>query len=285
MKWFRLYTEVLDDEKVQTLPLESRWGWVMLLCLAAENPERGLVPPLKRVAFKLRISEAKAAKLLRQLTDAGLLDQTANGLTPHNWDERQYASDDVTERVRKHREKRNVTRVKRFTDVTPNVSLSARDRLQITDSEVVVVDAGVRELDNDRPTEDAPPIESTPKGFPVRSEGHRRAIDAARDLFGDQLAEAVADQGQAIEYAIWQGDGPRWDCYVAAVENAKRSTKPIANVLTWALAAAKRYAVDGIPPPPVAFTGTPPPARASPATRPPSRILTDDEFRARIPMK
>lgn len=108
--WFRFYTEVLHDPKIHRLPVITRWRWVEVLCLANDQEPRGRIPDLTDVAFALRVSEPKAKSILRSLSDAGLLDTDECGrLWPHNWDRRQFISDDVTARVQRHRERSNVS--------------------------------------------------------------------------------------------------------------------------------------------------------------------------------
>jgi hypothetical protein len=48
----------------------------------------------------------KVKRLLNVLREAGLIDETEQGLAPHNWDGRQYKSDVSTPRVRALRERR-----------------------------------------------------------------------------------------------------------------------------------------------------------------------------------
>jgi hypothetical protein len=118
MKWFRFYSEVLHDSKVQTLSPELFRAWVNLLCLANEGTERGRLPDLRQIAFALRVKEEKAAQLVGQLTACGLIDaDEEGGNRPHNWDKRQRDSDDVSIRVREYRKRK--TRV----SVTPQVTL------------------------------------------------------------------------------------------------------------------------------------------------------------------
>ena len=68
MKWFRFYDEVLDDPKVQKLSLSHFKTWINLLCIS--NPHRnsrGELPGATEIAFHLRLSEAKAQDVLRDL--------------------------------------------------------------------------------------------------------------------------------------------------------------------------------------------------------------------------
>ena len=105
MKWFRFYDEALDDPKVQQLPPILFKHWVNLLCLANTGKPRGTLPALSDIAFRLRLSEAKASDALSLFIHAGLIELQDDGLYwMHNWAARQRASDDVAERVRKHRE-------------------------------------------------------------------------------------------------------------------------------------------------------------------------------------
>lgn len=110
MDWLRLYSGVLNDPKVQRLPLAIFKGWINLLCLANESDPRGSLPGQEDIAFALRLSDGDATELVSQLKSAGLLDESDGALSPHNWDGRQHASDDVNVRVARFRErKRQVT--------------------------------------------------------------------------------------------------------------------------------------------------------------------------------
>lgn len=107
MQWFRFYSEALDDPKVQRLPGDLFKAWVNLLCLANEADERGTLPTLDDIAFRLRLDDQKTADALRGLCRAGLLDGDADdGYSIHAWDKRQPDSDSSTERVRRHRAKK-----------------------------------------------------------------------------------------------------------------------------------------------------------------------------------
>lgn len=98
--WFRLYSEVVDDPKVQALPAEVFKAWINLLCLTSQHD--GTLPPVADIAFRLRVSQTKAVSMLEKLRSAGLLD----GDTPHNWEGRQFIGDGSTARVHRYRNKR-----------------------------------------------------------------------------------------------------------------------------------------------------------------------------------
>jgi hypothetical protein len=98
-----------------------------VLCLASKRG--GKIPGDDDVAFQLRVSIQDAAQQIDDLILAGLVDIEPSGArTPHNWTERQYASDSSAERVRKHRERKK----KAERNVTGAVTVTAQNR---TDSE------------------------------------------------------------------------------------------------------------------------------------------------------
>lgn len=105
MAWFRFYDEALDDPKVQRLPSPLFMLWVNLLCLASKHG--GQLPQMPDIAFALRIAPEEAAQAIVSLEKAGLIDRGRNGLSPHNWNGRQYVSDRSTERVKRFRKRRS----------------------------------------------------------------------------------------------------------------------------------------------------------------------------------
>jgi len=106
MKWFRFYDEVLDDPKCQRLTPVMFRHWVNILCIANRSNQRGTLPAVEHIAFSLRLTEAKTTAVLNDLVIAGLLDRNGNEtFSPHGWSSRQRVSDDVAQRVSKHRER------------------------------------------------------------------------------------------------------------------------------------------------------------------------------------
>lgn len=101
-RWFRIYDEALDDHKVQSLSPELFKTWFNLLCVASR--ENGVIPPVEKLAFALRVSITDMQARLDELVLLGLLDiRSDRKIEPHNWAKRQWKSDDSKDRVRKHR--------------------------------------------------------------------------------------------------------------------------------------------------------------------------------------
>jgi hypothetical protein len=126
MKWFRLYAEAVDDEKLRLLAFEDRWHFVALLCLKASGvlDENSGEMLRRKVAIKLGLSLAELDSVAKRLADIKLIDRKT--LQPLAWDERQFASDTSRERTRAYRE-----RMKRHGDVT----VTAQDTDTDTDTE------------------------------------------------------------------------------------------------------------------------------------------------------
>jgi hypothetical protein len=114
-RWWRAYDEAVDEPKLILLSDAQHRAWFNLLCLASANG--GKLPELKIICVKLRMSSARAAKLVQNLIDAALLDRGGGKLVPHNWNGRQYKSDVSTERVKRFRKRqRNVSETPPETD-------------------------------------------------------------------------------------------------------------------------------------------------------------------------
>jgi len=119
MKWFRFYSEALDDPKVQNLPIAARWHWLEMLCVANSSEPRGRLHADRRLAARCNLTVSRLHALCKQLVSAGLLDEDGDYLIPHGWNKRQMQSDDVAERVRRHRES-NVTVTALDPDLDPD---------------------------------------------------------------------------------------------------------------------------------------------------------------------
>lgn len=117
LPWFRLYTRLIQSPKVGRLtddgispqPGEAKLGrLVKLWCLTCDNG--GVLPSIADAAFMLRMTEEEVLRTFDALKAEGWLDDTPEGLVPHNWQEHQRASDYSTERVREHRERKRCTK-------------------------------------------------------------------------------------------------------------------------------------------------------------------------------
>lgn len=113
MRWFRFYSEALNDPKAQLLPDRLFKQWINLLCIANDQePSRGrgsgrLPKDISSIAYLLHMGVDEAQELLKGLVEWRLIDVQNGRYVMHNWPARQPKSDSSTERVRKHRATRS----------------------------------------------------------------------------------------------------------------------------------------------------------------------------------
>lgn len=106
-RWFRFYAEALRNPKVLKLADKDFRLWVRLLAVASEN--EGAIPPADDLKHMLSMRLDHLLSGLDRLISGALIDALETGYEPHNWSKFQYKSDTSTDRVHKHREKRNVS--------------------------------------------------------------------------------------------------------------------------------------------------------------------------------
>lgn len=104
--WFRAYSEVLNDPKVQTLPLDAFKAWHNALYLAASlSSNDGTIGTLHSVSFAFRETEEAVSSAFQPLIERGLIETFHETFRIVSWRKRQFKSDTSTARVKRHREK------------------------------------------------------------------------------------------------------------------------------------------------------------------------------------
>ena len=204
--WFRLYSEIIDDEKIRLLAFEDRWHYVAILCLKNsgffDKQHKGDL--LRRgMSVKLGVNGVDLDNLKTRLLEVDLIDDDWN---PKGWDRRQFKSDTSAERTRKWREKQGKS--KRDDDVTSQKRhCDALDTDTDTDTE-----------QNRKDTSASPPpgldMEAWGRWVEYRKQ-IRKPIKPASILAAQRkLAGLGADQARAVEESIangWQGFFPPKD--------------------------------------------------------------------------
>jgi len=106
MKWFRVYTDIIDDPKISKISLKSYQIFTFLLAFVAENDENGeFILDKKDISWRFRITVNALDKALNELESVNILSIQDGILTILNWNKRQFKSDNINERVKKHRTK------------------------------------------------------------------------------------------------------------------------------------------------------------------------------------
>lgn len=135
--WFRFYVEAMHDTKIRTLSTTHRWLWVVVLGAARQSPRPGYLMVTESLAMsELTLSDFGAMRVqdvrrgMELLRELGMVEREGESgvwFVPR-WSDRQFETDDVTERTRKHRSNtppRNV----------PTSSVGTRQRTE-TETEV-----------------------------------------------------------------------------------------------------------------------------------------------------
>jgi len=189
MPWFRFYTEALDDPKVQRLPGDLFKSWVNILCIASESVERGTLPTLEDIAFRLRLDEQKAEDAIRGLMRAKLIDEDEDGAWHiHGWAARQPKSDqDGTANERKRRQRDRERDTQKTSRVTSRVTSRIGHepvtvdvtRLEQNREEQKEIPIGVSSPSNDAPSNPPPPsggesVHAVPKPTTLNAERQAR---------------------------------------------------------------------------------------------------------------
>ena len=210
--WLRLYTEVLNDPKVQRLDGETFKGWINLLCIAKESSGNGDLPELADIAFYLRTDAETASQLMQRLVDAGLIDYDGERYVMHGWTQRQYESDSdptAIERKRRERDRKrdvtvNVTQMSRVTSRTShgqchgNVTRTETE----TETETETDKYNIRERGETLPAPKTPTAAAAPTAQPLddKTELYNKIKKTFETVHGDFAN--YAKEGSAIKRII-----------------------------------------------------------------------------------
>lgn len=154
--WFRFYTEALTDPKVRRLTPEERWLWVAILGAARQSPRPGWLMltatiPLDfdDLAALAGMTVGRVVKGTDKMQDLGMIgyDTEVKAWFVPSWDDRQFESDDVAARTKKHRRKnteaapmeRSINGDSGADGTPPETETENRGREQIDDDDFTVV--------------------------------------------------------------------------------------------------------------------------------------------------
>jgi len=124
--WFRLYSRVMTDPKIEVLSFDDQRHFVWVLCMKNEGYIDEIFPSVeareKMVSRKLGLQGEAFEAAKKRLLDVGLIDKNWQ---PFRWNDLQFVSDSSKSRTRKYRinknKPENVTVSERHSDVTVTV--------------------------------------------------------------------------------------------------------------------------------------------------------------------
>lgn len=111
--WFRFYVEAMSDAKVRRIPASQRWVWAGAMSAAKESPQPGrliiagtdLPMTVGDLASYCDVREKDTAAAVQLMVRLGMLAFDGDVMVVSKFNSRQFLSDDVTGRVREHRER------------------------------------------------------------------------------------------------------------------------------------------------------------------------------------
>lgn len=146
--WFRVYNDILNDEKLLDLSLDNQAIFFKLLAVSNQINSGGILPKPEVISKIIGVRIDKVRSAIKAMTGVGLIDEDSatQQLTLHGWSRRQYESDDANARQKARRER-----------------LLSRDkpRSLSRDKTVTRVHATDTDSDTDTEAENTPP---TPQG-------------------------------------------------------------------------------------------------------------------------
>lgn len=160
LPWLRLYTRMVDDDKLKLLAFEDRWHFVALLCLKGEGLlDKADTPSLlmRKVAVKLGLDVRSLEEVARRLSEVGLIEQET--LQPVKWAVLQMRSDvDTTagERKQRQRERQRAAKAGPGNDVTAGHE-DGTDMSRVTGTNVTRTDT---DTDTDKEEETVKELET-----------------------------------------------------------------------------------------------------------------------------
>lgn len=135
--WFRFYVEAVSDRKMRRLTPAQRWLWVSVLAAARQSCIPGFLMVSEKVAYSWHDLADFAGMRLRDVergtalfSEMGMIefDRDLGAWRVPKWNDRQFESDLVTERTRKHRSNEHGRNVPTLPVGTPPETEAETDR-------------------------------------------------------------------------------------------------------------------------------------------------------------
>lgn len=114
--WIKLYRDILDDIEWHELDAHAAKALVMLWLIASESD--GNLPDMKKLAFRLRMSESKTSELLSKLSHWVEQDDIAPISPQHQSDAPERETEEETETEKKPRKRASPSEIEKPEDVT-----------------------------------------------------------------------------------------------------------------------------------------------------------------------
>ncbi|GEM_PF-3249127 len=112
MDWFRVYNDITKDRKLRRHRPSIRWAWIAVLCIANNSPQRGILllsddipATVEDIADEAALSVTETEEALSIFVKQGMIKNIGDVWKVINWNKRQFARDNSSERVKRFRSK------------------------------------------------------------------------------------------------------------------------------------------------------------------------------------
>lgn len=105
MKWFCFYSEFRSDPKIAIMTPHQQWAFIILLCLASENPIRGRIDGLtdEEIAHQVQMTVEEWLAIKDRFKAKKMIEWDESGIILTHWSNRQIAEKTNTHHIyRKH---------------------------------------------------------------------------------------------------------------------------------------------------------------------------------------
>ena len=190
MEWLRLYTDILDDEKIAQLSDNQYRIFTFLMLMASENDLGGVVTQShKAIAWRLRMPVNRIKSAIEKLEALNIISNENNTITFLNWHKRQYKSDNSTERVKRFRNKKET-----FTPTLENRTEQIQNRTD-TDTET---------LPRAKPIKNKKLKTSIPEDFSISDRVKKWAEDKKHSCLEEHLESFILkSKAKDYQYVDW----------------------------------------------------------------------------------
>lgn len=210
--WYRFYNETLTDRKIMRICRDSGQpkavvigAWSIILALASQSPDRGRLLISDDVPFtpdevqeETGLDEDVFNTLIARFMAYGLLEEVDGCWEICNWHKRQPNSDSSTERVRRHRQNKAVTKAQ-HTESSETLPKRFSNVIDIDTDTETETEGGTRARATPlRPAKASPPplvksqsSDKTPEGFKA-TQGYKPPAEPPPGNRREPSAEVVA---------------------------------------------------------------------------------------------
>jgi hypothetical protein len=132
--WLKLWSALLENEKIQRLDGNQTKNWLLLLCVALRFDKRGMLPPISSIAFQIRRSLETTQQILNEMVTLKLVESSPKYYAIHDWE---YWQGNAKSDAQRKREQRDKKRDKSRDIIRDNICDTSQPRSQPATREFV----------------------------------------------------------------------------------------------------------------------------------------------------